>query len=99
MPTTLIRTFFRTHFSILSTVLILFLPGQMPVKAAGEIDPNFKAAAFRQPRGSADAVVVQPDGKVLIGGSFDAAAAPRYSLVRVNKTFDLIIIAANILKI
>jgi uncharacterized delta-60 repeat protein len=87
MPTTtLIKIFFRTHFSILSTVLILLLLTQMPrVKAAGEIDPTFSAGVLRQPRGSATTVVTQPDGKVLIGGSFEVVSgALRYSLARLN---------------
>jgi uncharacterized delta-60 repeat protein len=86
MPTTRIKTFFRTYFSTLTTFLILFLPApEMTVKAAGEIDPTFNAGAFRQPRGSATTIVMQPDGKVLIGGNFEVASgALKYSLVRVN---------------
>jgi uncharacterized delta-60 repeat protein len=86
MPTTLRRTFFKTYFSTVSIgLVIIFLPPQMTVKAAGEIDPSFHAGVFRQPRGGATTVVVQPDGKILIGGSFEVVSgALRYSLARVN---------------
>ena len=85
MPTTRIKTFFRTYFSTLSIGLILFLAVPMPVKAAGEIDPTFNAGAFKEPRGSATTVVAQPDGKVLIGGSFEIVNGfLRNSLARVN---------------
>jgi uncharacterized delta-60 repeat protein len=85
MPATLIKTFFRTYFSILSTSLILFLPAQTTIKAVGEIDPGFNAGVFKEPRGSATTVVAQPNGKVLIGGKFEVVNGfLRNSIARVN---------------
>jgi hypothetical protein len=86
MPATLIKTSFKAYFSILSTGLIFFLLAQTPpaVKAAGEIDPSFNAGVLRQPRGSATTVVTQPDGKILIGGSFEVVSGFLRNLIAVR---------------
>ncbi|MDQ3801110.1 MAG: FG-GAP-like repeat-containing protein [Acidobacteriota bacterium] len=55
------------------------------VKAAGEIDPTFNAGAYRQPAGTIESVVTQPDGKVLIGGNFEAVGGVfRGGVARLN---------------
>ena len=66
-----LKTDFRNYFSMATTLVLMLLLSLTPVRAAGEIDPAFNAGAYRQPAGTIQAVVTQPDGKVLIGGDFE----------------------------
>ncbi len=57
------------------------------LNADGSLDESFAAAAFRQSNGPVDvaALALQPDGKILVGGSFDSVnAVARSALVRLN---------------
>jgi uncharacterized delta-60 repeat protein len=66
-------------------VILLFLHGQTVLRAAGEFDPTFNAGVYKQPAGAMQTVVTQPDGKVLVGGSFEVVNGIfRGGLVRLN---------------
>lgn len=63
---------------------ILFLASVLPLLA--QSDPNFSAYANGEGvQGEVNALVVQPDGKVIIGGQFTAVnGIPRSNLARLN---------------
>lgn len=68
---------------IVLTLLVLTLPA-MIFAAPGDLDPTFSTAALvYTARGNS--VAVQPDGKILVGGAFDAVnGAIKGNLVRLN---------------
>jgi uncharacterized delta-60 repeat protein len=82
-----LKTSFPNYFSIALMIASLFLlsqTGAVVVKAAGEIDPTFNATVYRQPGGNVSTVVVQPDGKILIGGNFEVIGGFTRRLTRLN---------------
>ena len=57
------------------------------LSAPGEVDPSFDPAAITTQFGATfvNAVAVQPDGKILVGGFFDAVSGTdRQGLARLN---------------
>ena len=77
------------RFTLLCAALLLFYP---PTPAAaqvtpGQVDPTFDAGVVEWAFGSSAirAVVLQPDGRILVGGAFSSiAGVTRHSLARLN---------------
>ncbi len=78
-----------THFKLSLVAIVLALTAQIAVAAPGDLDTSFDPGpilwqgfdfpAFKY------AVVLQPDGKVVIGGQFDTVAGvPRVFVARLN---------------
>lgn len=60
-------------------------PGIVRLQADGSVDAGFTVSGGPAPAGSIKAVVVQPDGKVMVGGSFSSFSGAAYTgLVRLN---------------
>ena len=80
------KFFFRKTYISALLLNFLFLPILFTsARGAGEVDPDFNAGAFVQPNGAVTTTVVQPDGKILIGGNFEVAnGVLRNSIARVN---------------
>src|SRR4051794_6799679 len=76
----------KPRLFIVLSLLIVALSATRPAvlrAAVGGIDPSFSAAVLD--KASVDAMAQQPDGKVLIGGSFAAVnGVPRNRLARLN---------------
>ena len=71
--------------TLVVSALFVLITATTFVRAAGELDPTFNAAAFGTSLGTVNVVRKQADGKILVGGFFSAAngtAAP--ALVRLN---------------
>jgi uncharacterized delta-60 repeat protein len=65
------KSFSFMRFSVKLQVLLLFLSGILTVWGApGDLDPSFNPAAFGTNNGTVSVVKKQPDGKILIGGTF-----------------------------
>src|SRR3954453_4047050 len=65
------KSFSFMRFSVKLQVLLLFLSGILTVWGApGDLDPSFNPAAFGINNGTVSVVKKQPDGKILIGGTF-----------------------------
>lgn len=66
------QTVFRRVFTFIQLYLItlLFI---LPGYAAGEVDPTFNVNVENISNEIAYALALQPDGKVLVGGSFNSA--------------------------
>ncbi|HMS40479.1 MAG TPA: hypothetical protein PKE69_09650, partial [Pyrinomonadaceae bacterium] len=60
---------FRKYLIILPLFLSVLMIS-LNVRAAGEVDTNFIASAFLWTQGATSQTIVQPDGKIIIGGSF-----------------------------
>jgi uncharacterized delta-60 repeat protein len=74
---------------LFSLSLLLLTVSFLPVSAAGEVDPTFNPSLLNQktsfPYTNIERIVVQPDGKVLIGGSFNAVGKINsYGIARLN---------------
>ena len=69
-----------------TTVTLLFiLLFTVPIFAAGEVDPAFNAAVYRQSSFDVLAAKLQPDGKLLVGGIFGVLnGTNRHSIARLN---------------
>ncbi len=69
---------------VLSLFLMVLLCGAS-LRAAGEVDPNFVASAFIGSQGAISQTIVQPDGKILIAGSFQVVGKyGRRNIARLN---------------
>lgn len=78
------HTFFKQVFNF---SLLFFISAALftAVHAAGEVDPTFDAAVQELTPGSIETIVVQPDGKILVGGNFTVANnTARSSIARFN---------------
>jgi uncharacterized delta-60 repeat protein len=78
------HTFFKSLFNF-SLLIVISAVLFSSVRAAGEVDPTFDAAVQDTITGSVETIVVQPDGKLLVGGNFTVANnSARSSIARFN---------------
>jgi uncharacterized delta-60 repeat protein len=74
----------RKTFGFAQFILVVFAL-TFSAYAAGEVDTNFLANLSGSPAGTANKILVQPDGKTLVGGNFRIAGSfARAGLVRLN---------------
>src|SRR5438876_824393 len=73
----------RRRVWLCCSVLILTTLLSLTALADGDLDPGFTPRIIKA--GQVKAMVVQPDGKMLIGGNFKTVGGiPRYGLARLN---------------
>ncbi len=80
----------RKIFSFAQFILVIFVL-TFSARAAGEVDTSFQAYLNGSPSGTVNKILVQPDGKVLVGGGFRIVGNyARAGLFRINSdgTFD-----------
>jgi uncharacterized delta-60 repeat protein len=80
----------RKTFGFAQLILAIFVLA-LSAHAAGEVDTSFLAYLNGPPAGTVNKILVQPDGKVLVGGNFRIVGNNvRYGLFRLNAdgTFD-----------
>jgi uncharacterized delta-60 repeat protein len=74
----------RKIFGFAQFILVIFVL-TISARAAGEVDTSFLANLTGQSAGRVNKIVVQPDGKALVGGNFRVAAGVvRSGLLRLN---------------
>ena len=75
----------NSRIAVLTFIVLVVLFSSVTARAAGEVDTNFLANLGGFGGGSANRILVQTDGKILVGGSFRIAGAyARAGLVRLN---------------
>ena len=74
----------RKTFGFAQFILVIFVL-TFSAQAAGEVDTSFLAGLTRTDFGRVDRILVQPDGKALVGGFFRTSGSfARAGLVRLN---------------
>ncbi len=69
-------------FTVFTLLFIFCFSGNA---ASGDVDTTFKPSTSKSPEGYANNIVVQPDGKILIGGYFSVVnGTGRNSIARLN---------------
>ena len=75
----------KYRFLIAPVLFLTSFFAVIQINAAGEVDSNFNALAYRGLESSVTDIVRQPDGKILIGGTFRVAnGVEKCSIVRLN---------------
>ncbi|MDQ3132937.1 MAG: FG-GAP-like repeat-containing protein, partial [Acidobacteriota bacterium] len=71
--------------SIIAQLILLISVSAISIRADGEVDPFFNASVYNKQGSGVTVLAAQPDGKIIIGGSFTIAnGAARQGLARLN---------------